>query len=69
MRTTVTLDDELVEDIEHYTGIDNRSEAIREALKKFVQYEAGKRLALLGGTMPGFEPAPRRRPPDFTNPE
>lgn len=29
------------------------------------QREAARRLALLGGTEPNLELAPRRRPPDF----
>lgn len=67
MRTTITLDDQLLEHVEHYTGIDNRAEAIREALSKFVQHEAAKQLAALGGTMPGFKAAPRRRSPELNN--
>lgn len=69
MRTTITIDDELIESVIEYTGIEDRADAIRAGLRKFVQYEAGRQLALLGGTMPGFKAAPRRRPPDYLNPE
>lgn len=61
MRTTVTLDDELVEKAQRYTGITERSALVRKALETLVQIEAGRRLAALGGTMPDFEPGPRKR--------
>lgn len=61
MRTTVTLDDELVERAMAYTGITERSELVRHALKTLVELEASRRLARLGGTMPDIQPVPRRR--------
>lgn len=61
MRTTVTLDDELVEKAMEYSGITERSELIRHALKRLVELEASRRLARLGGTMPDIQPVPRRR--------
>lgn len=69
MRTTVTLDDELLEKAAEYTGIKERSTLLREALTALVQREAARRLIALGGSQPDFKPAPRRRPPNFTNPE
>ncbi len=70
MRTTITLDDEIVEDLRESTGIKETSALIRQALLEMRQREAGRRLALLKGSMPDFGavPVPRRRPPDFTNP-
>ncbi len=62
MRTTVTLDDKLLNDAEEMTGIKERSALIREALTALVQREAARRLALLGGSQPGFVAGPRRRP-------
>jgi len=62
MRTTVTLDDDMMEDARKYTGLTEASAVLREALKTLLAVEAGKRLALLGGTMPGLEDIPRRRP-------
>lgn len=61
MRTTLTLDDELVEKARFYTGIKETPALIREALKKLVELEASRRLARLGGTMPNLKPVPRRR--------
>jgi Arc/MetJ family transcription regulator len=61
MRTTVTLDDELVAKAQSYTGIQEKSALIREALKRLIELEASRRLARLGGTMPDLKPIPRRR--------
>jgi Arc/MetJ family transcription regulator len=61
MRTTITLDDELVRTAQEYTGIDEKTALIREALKSLIQKEAARRLAALGGTMPELEDIPRRR--------
>ena len=61
MRTTLALDDELVSKAEEYTGIKEKSALVREALTTLVQREAARRLALLGGSAPDMEPAPRRR--------
>jgi Arc/MetJ family transcription regulator len=62
MRTTVTLDDDLLASAEAYTGIKERSALLREALKALVAREAARRLALLGGSDPHATVAPRRRP-------
>ena len=61
MRTTVTLDDELVAKAQEYTGIQERTALVREALKALVQREAARRLARLGGTQPDLKPVRRRR--------
>lgn len=69
MRTTVTLDDELMAKAARYTGISERSALIQKALQTLVQVEAGRRVAALGGSDPTATAAPRRRPPLFLNPE
>ena len=61
MRTTVALDDELLEKAKSYTGISETAAVIREALKRLIEREAARRLACLGGTMPHLKPIPRRR--------
>jgi Arc/MetJ family transcription regulator len=61
MRTTVTLDDELLTQAQEYTGLKEKSALLNEALKRLVQREAARRLALLGGTMPDAKAPPRRR--------
>ena len=55
MRTTVTLDDELVEAASKWTGIQNKSELINRALKLLVDQELLDRFLALEGTMPDLE--------------
>lgn len=62
MRTTVTLDDELVRKAQDYSGIEEKSLLVNAALKMMIEWEASRRAAALGGTMPGFKAAPRKRP-------
>ncbi len=61
MRTTIALDDELVERAQEFTGILEKTALVREALKALIQQEAARRLAALGGTMPKLEDIPRLR--------
>lgn len=61
MRTTIALDDDLVAKAQAYTGIEEKSRLVNEALKSLVQREAARRLALLGGTQPRLKVPPRRR--------
>lgn len=63
MRTTITIDDELMDKAAKYTGIKEKSALISEALRQLVVREAGRRLAALGGTEPDFVAPPRRRFP------
>ena len=62
MRTTITLDDELLAKAMEYTGVKERTTVIRMALESLVAREAGRRLARLGGSDPDAWAAPRRRP-------
>jgi Arc/MetJ family transcription regulator len=61
MRTTVTLDDELLARADELAGHPERSTLIRLALQALVERESARRLALLGGTDPGAAAASRRR--------
>lgn len=61
MRTTVTLDDELLAKAQEATGISERSALIRAGLESLVQWEASRRLARLGGSEPDLVAPPRRR--------
>ena len=69
MRTTITLDDELVERAKFYTGVEETSTLLKLALKHMVEHEAAMRLARLGGTMPDLEDIPRRRLDEDTTAE
>ena len=71
MRTTINLDDDLLAKATEYTGLKGRSAIVRLALESLIAREAQRRLAALKGSIPDFGsiPVPRRRPPNFTNPE
>ncbi len=61
MRTTVTLDEDLVRLAQEFTGVDEKATLIREALKALIERESARRLARLGGRMPELKRIPRRR--------
>lgn len=61
MRATVALDDDLLATAHEYTGMTERAELIREALKALIAREAGRRLLALAGTAPKIEPVRRTR--------
>jgi Arc/MetJ family transcription regulator len=61
MRTTLAIDDDLLAKAQEYTGLQEKSALVREALKALVEREAARRLATLGGTEPKLRPVPRRR--------
>jgi Arc/MetJ family transcription regulator len=67
MRTTIAVDDELFARAQEFAGTSEKSAVIRLALEAFVQREAARRLARMGGSDPRAKAPPRRRPPRFTN--
>jgi Arc/MetJ family transcription regulator len=62
MRTTIVLDDGLLAAAQEFTGVEEKSALVKLALKRLVEGEAARRLALLGGSDPDASAAPRRRP-------
>jgi Arc/MetJ family transcription regulator len=62
MRTTVALDDELLDKAQEFTGLKEKSSLLREALKALIERESARRLARLGGTEPDLQAPSRRRP-------
>ena len=61
MRTTVALDDELVDEAQRLTGTMEKSALLKQALRALIERESASRLARLGGSEPGARIAPRRR--------
>ncbi|HEX9174553.1 type II toxin-antitoxin system VapB family antitoxin [Mycobacterium sp.] len=61
MRTTITLDDALVDRASDLTGIREKSALVREGLETLIRVESARRLAALGGSDPSATAAPRRR--------
>jgi len=66
MRTTVTLDDELLAQASAALGTSERSVLLHEGLKLIVERAAARRLAALGGSAPALKLPPRRRPTPAT---
>jgi len=61
MRTTVALDDALIEKAQAVTGMTEKTALLREALKALIERESARRLARLGGTEPDLAVVRRRR--------
>jgi Arc/MetJ family transcription regulator len=61
LRSTLNIDDRLLEEARRVTGITEKTALIRAGLEALIAREAGRRLAALGGTQPDFEAAPRKR--------
>ncbi|MCY1668036.1 type II toxin-antitoxin system VapB family antitoxin [Rhizobium sp. SL86] len=61
MRTTINLDDHLLEQARSLTGTHQTAVLVRQALEMLVRIESGNRLIALGGSMPDAEAAPRNR--------
>ena len=59
MRTTVTIDADLLARAAQLTGITERTSLLREGLQTLIRVEAAKRLAALGGSDADARP-PRR---------
>jgi Arc/MetJ family transcription regulator len=62
MRTTLNIDDEVLEKAAKLTGIVEKTALVRLGLEALIARESSKRLAKLGGTEKGLRPIPRRRP-------
>lgn len=61
MRTTLNLDDALLDEAQRLTGLEERTALIHEGLRALIARESARRLARLGGTNPKLRPVPRRR--------
>lgn len=61
MRTTVTIDDELLARARELTGVEERSVLLRTGLETLIRVESARRLARLGGSDPEASAAPRPR--------
>lgn len=61
MRTTLNLDDALLEEARKLTGVEERTALIHEGLRALIARESARRLARLGGTEPDLGATPRRR--------
>jgi len=62
VRTTLNIDDSLLEEAQRLTGLSEKAALVREGLKALIERESARRLANLGGSEPQLEPVSRRRP-------
>jgi Arc/MetJ family transcription regulator len=60
MRTTINLDDTLLNRAQTLSGVQERGLLIKEALNALIERESARRLAKLGGSEPQIQQVPRR---------
>jgi Arc/MetJ family transcription regulator len=61
MRTTLNIEDELLNKAARLTGIREKTSLVRLGLEALIARESGRRLAKLGGSEKKLEMIPRRR--------
>jgi len=61
MRTTINIDQDLLDEASRLTGESEKTSLVREGLKALIERESAKRLARLGGSEPGLKSIRRRR--------
>jgi Arc/MetJ family transcription regulator len=61
MRTTLNLDNLLMEEAAEYSGVKSKTALLHEGLKALIQRESAARLAALGGKDLNAAAAPRRK--------
>lgn len=62
MRTTLNIDEALVERASKLTGIKEKTALVRKGLKALISLESSRRLAALGGSEKYIRMPRRRRP-------
>ena len=60
MRTTLNIEDSLIDKASRMTGVKEKTALVRLGLEALIAKESGKRLAKLGGTEKQLKPIPRR---------
>lgn len=60
MRTTLNIDDQVLQEAARLTGIKEKTQLLHAGLKALIAQESSRRLALLGGTSPKAKEIPRR---------
>lgn len=61
MRTTLNIEDNLIDKASKMTGIKEKTALVKLGLEALIARESGKRLAKLGGTQKKLEAISRRR--------
>jgi Arc/MetJ family transcription regulator len=63
VRTTLNIEDSLIDKASKMTGIKEKTTLVKLGLEALIARESAKRLAKLGGTEKQLKPIPRRRSP------
>ncbi len=61
MRTTLNIDDGLLDEASRLSGINEKTALVRAGLEALIARESARRLAALGATEKRLRQAPRRR--------
>ena len=61
MRTTLNIDNQLLDEAQRITGLSEKAALVREGLRALIERESARRLARLGGSEPQLEAVPRRQ--------
>ncbi|MEW6183540.1 MAG: type II toxin-antitoxin system VapB family antitoxin [Bacillota bacterium] len=61
MRTTLNIEDKLIDKASKLTGIKEKTLLVKLGLEALIARESSKRLAKLGGTEKNLKMTPRRR--------
>ena len=61
MRTTLYIDDQMLEKVARLTGVREKTSLVRMGLQALIAQESARRLAQLGGTEKSLHKIPRRR--------
>ena len=61
MRTTLNINDDILEKASRLTGVKEKTALVRLGLEALIASESSRRLARLGGTEKGLRSIPRRR--------
>ena len=61
MKTTINIDNELLNKVSKLTGIKEKTSLVRLGLQVLIAQESSKRLAKLAGTEPKLRVVPRKR--------
>ena len=64
MRTTLNIEDQLIDKASKLTGISEKTSLVKLGLEALIARESSKRLAELGGTEKKLKMVPRRRMAD-----
>jgi Arc/MetJ family transcription regulator len=61
VRTTINIEDNLINKASKITGITEKTALVRLGLEALIARESARRLAKLGGSQRQLKPIPRRR--------